>query len=182
MKMGEAKRTSLAIFFYYVMHCPSFDIHDLSSMAVSAIFPLSVDHSSVNKSEHALRLLAAQQVERCYANLSTLSDLPGLPLNILPSPFGAVIHSICTDTLSAYCITSIHSKGLRVIKLFDGMVSGLDYLLHDGISILQCLYCDVSTQARVLAHYRLSQLTAQYPDQLSLEAWSCAFTALPENV
>jgi hypothetical protein len=66
-----------------------------------------------------------------------------------------------------------------VIELFGGMVSGLDCLLCNGVNIIQYSYCDISNQARVVAHHMLTQLTAQYPDLLAFEAWSSAFTTLP---
>jgi hypothetical protein len=69
-----------------------------------------------------------------------------------------------------------------VIELIGGMVSDLDCLLRNGINIIHYSYGDVSNQARVVSHHRLSQLTARYPDQLSLEAWLSALTALPQDV
>jgi hypothetical protein len=157
----------------------SFDVHDLSSLGVSFDHQ---EYSSMHESQRALRLTAARQVEHCHNVLSRLDATPSLPLHIGPSPFHDVVHSICTEPLPTNCIASIRSQGTRVIELFGGMVSGLDCLLRNGIHIIQYSYCDISNQARLVAHHRLTQLTAQYPDQLTFEAWSSAFTTLPQDV
>jgi hypothetical protein len=88
-----------------------------------------------------------------------LAALSSLPLRIVPSPFHDIVHSIFTDNLPANCITSIYSQGVRVIEWFGGLVSSLDCFLRNGIQIIQYSYCDVSIQARVVAHHRLSRLS-----------------------
>ncbi|GAX85939.1 hypothetical protein CEUSTIGMA_g13355.t1, partial [Chlamydomonas eustigma] len=163
------------------------DIHDLSSMDVSiSAYAHSVELDFVSTTQHELQLKAARQVELCHSSLSLgISNSSELPLRVAPSPFGDVVHSICTAPVPDCCISAIHSDGVRVIELFGGMVSGLDCLLRNGVKILLILqysYCDLSHQARAVAHHRLTQLTVQYPDQLPLEAWSSAFTALPQDV
>jgi hypothetical protein len=95
----------------------------MSSLAVSLDHPR--EYSFVNESQRTLRLTTAQQVEHCHTLLSQLAALPSLPLHIVPSAFHDVVNSICTNTLTTNCITSIHSQGVRVIELFGVMVSGL---------------------------------------------------------
>ncbi|GAX74744.1 hypothetical protein CEUSTIGMA_g2191.t1 [Chlamydomonas eustigma] len=160
------------------------DIHDLSSMDVSiSAYAHSVDLAFVSTTQHELQLKAARQVELCHSSLTLgIPNSSELPLRVAPSPFGDVVHSICTAPVSDCCISAIHTDGVRVIELFGCMVSGLDCLLRNGVKILQYSYCDLSHHARAVAHHRLTQLTVQYPDQLPLEAWSSAFTALPQDV
>ncbi|GAX86356.1 hypothetical protein CEUSTIGMA_g13768.t1, partial [Chlamydomonas eustigma] len=160
------------------------DIHDLSSMDVSiSAYAHSVDLAFVSTTQHELQLKAARQVELCHSSLTLrISNSSELPLRLATSPFGDVVHSICTAPVPDCCISAIHSDGVRVIELFGGMVSGLDCLLRNGVKILQYSYCDLSHQARAVAHHRLTQLTVQYPDQLPLKVWSSAFTALPQDV
>ena len=62
------------------------------------------------------------------------------------------------------------------------MASGLEMVLRNGLTVSRYLYCDKSAAARQVAKYRLEALTAQFPNQLSREAWQDAFSSTPQDV
>ena len=71
---------------------------------------------------------------------------------------------------------------ITVFEPFGGMASGLEMVLRNGLTVSRYIYCDNDAAATLVARHRLEALTAQFPNQLTREAWKDAFTSTPQDV
>jgi site-specific DNA-cytosine methylase len=62
-----------------------------------------------------------------------------------------------------------------------GICTGLDALLRLGVRVNRYYYVDNDKVTRQVARFRLTELSARYPDQFPITAWTHAFD-LPQDV
>ena len=79
-------------------------------------------------------------------------------------------------------LLAMSPTGITLFEPFGGIAAGLEMCLRNGVRITRYIYSDISASARAIAIHRLHTLSAEYPRLLPLEAWSGAFSALPQDV
>ena len=78
-------------------------------------------------------------------------------------------------------LLAMSPTGITLFEPFGGIAAGLEMCLRNGVRITRYIYSDISASARAIAIHRLHTLSAEYPRLLPLEAWSGAFSALPQE-
>ena len=112
------------------------------------------------------RPLAAQP-GRYEGDADAYNVRPTLGLSTAVIPHSA-LHLACTE-------------GITLVELFGGLAAGLEMFLARGVRVLRYLYCDTDIVARAVANHRCNQLSQQYPNLFSTDAWEDMFR-LPQDV
>ena len=96
-----------------------------------------------------------------------------------------VRHTECLDVTPVgpyFCKAGLEGAGVVLVDLFGGLASGLEAALRVGLRVKRYIYVDCDDTARTVAQWRVEQLVARYPDQLSSRAVAQAFHEFPGDV
>jgi hypothetical protein len=90
--------------------------------------------------------------------------------------------ALCTQPVGAAVMAAGAGRGIVLLEPFGGLCAGLEACLRMGIRVRRYLYADTAQPAREVAHQRLQQLRARYPNLLPASAISGSLTALPQDI
>ena len=170
---------------------PSFDdddsiltlsTHDgIVAASLMAAVPVRPDYQLSN-----IRRRAAEWVDEAWDSLPREADLgPHLSFDNSLADDNHVRSTVTLEGSPIPCgalLLTMSATGITLFEPFGGIAAGLEMCLRNGIRIARYIYSDISASARAIAHHRLSTLTTEYPRLLPPEAWSDAFSVLPQDV
>jgi hypothetical protein len=121
----------------------------------------------------ALKQAAASAVDAAQSALGQLRPSPEAP--------GSLHHAVDTRVVGPSFFGAAKESGISLMELCGGICTGLDALLRLGIRINRYHYVDNDKETRQVAQFRLTELSAKYPEQFPITAWTHAFD-LPQDV
>ncbi len=74
------------------------------------------------------------------------------------------------------------THGVVLVELFGGICTGLECMLHQGITVKKYIYCDIDPAAQRVAHFRMCQLAAQFPSQFPTALVEQSFQLCPQDI
>jgi transposase InsO family protein len=102
-------------------------------------------------------------------------------LRLSPEEPGSLHHALDTRVVGPSFFGAAKESGISLMELCGGICTGLDALLRLGIRINRYHYVDNDKATRQVAQFRLTELSARYPEQFPITAWTHAFD-LPQDV
>jgi transposase InsO family protein len=121
----------------------------------------------------ALKRAVASAVEAAHGTRGAFTPSPEEP--------GALHHALDTRVVGPSFFEANKASGISLMELCGGICTGLDALLRLGMRINRYHYVDNDKTTREVAQFRLTELSARYPDQFPITAWTHAFD-LPQDV
>jgi len=113
-------------------------------------------------------------------SVRTLKNMPVSHAPVTPVQIEDQLYSVNTTVLGSR-FTEAAAKGVVVIELFGGLLSGVEMLLRNDVPVTAIRYSDINASAQTCAQFRATSLATQYPHLLDMSAVQDMFS-LPQDV
>jgi hypothetical protein len=77
---------------------------------------------------------------------------------------------------------TLPKEGITLLKLFGGIGTCLEVLLHLVMVVRRYFYVNIDPNARQVATSRMMELTTKFSQQFTTTSWKANFTFLPSNI
>ena len=119
---------------------------------------------------------AARQVEiepkgpLAQAVAQATSDSKWFPLQDTDQPPGSDEHDLNTRVVGQWFFPTARDQGIALMELCGGIAAGLEAVIRAGIRINCYKYVDIDPTARKIVRFKLTNLSARFPELLPITA------------